>query len=381
MNDTEAQKPLTSFVTLDTNVLIRIVSQGQPGCEIGHWRDLKSHVESARVVLLMTEVVLLEFEKAWAFFEQKAREEIRACRDSAAKWVPEKSTYSEIRDLRGYLERKVTEYEEEKFRTAKEYRDELLSFFSSSQTVRIPFDERIWFAGKRRVMAGRYGSPSRQKSPESDCYIIESLIRHLSAQSRIRRCQLYICTENVSDFGIDGKERVLDPSIQCDLPPAELYVDLKSLLRAIQAEEEIMLPSYPEVEAAVARAKEMQIEKKLALRQSLTWLNESIAARGLSWDDIRREADRFSDTPTWIMDQLLSEHSLGYLRDPEDDLRGQLIKSTRSEEERDSLRAEGKERQTKMGEANREYVDLRMRGVWPEVRLYLLYSKYINQSD
>jgi rRNA-processing protein FCF1 len=59
----------TVFVTLDTNIIIRTISQGMPGCEIEHWQELRVLVEANKVGLVIPEVVLLELRKLWATFE------------------------------------------------------------------------------------------------------------------------------------------------------------------------------------------------------------------------------------------------------------------------------------------------------------------------
>jgi hypothetical protein len=51
------------YASLDTNIFVRIVSQGKPGCEIEQFKALKSLVENGVVHLLVPEVVVLELEK------------------------------------------------------------------------------------------------------------------------------------------------------------------------------------------------------------------------------------------------------------------------------------------------------------------------------
>ncbi len=48
---------MTPYVLLDTNILIRFVTQGQPGCEPEQFDAVKEFVQSGKVKLFSSEVV------------------------------------------------------------------------------------------------------------------------------------------------------------------------------------------------------------------------------------------------------------------------------------------------------------------------------------
>ncbi len=51
------------FGFIDTNIYIKIASQGNPGCERKHFDDLKTMVSGGAMKLLVPEIVLLELRK------------------------------------------------------------------------------------------------------------------------------------------------------------------------------------------------------------------------------------------------------------------------------------------------------------------------------
>jgi hypothetical protein len=55
--------PLMIYALLDTCILVRIWTQGKPGCEIEHLRELVDLVDKKVVRILLPEVVELETEK------------------------------------------------------------------------------------------------------------------------------------------------------------------------------------------------------------------------------------------------------------------------------------------------------------------------------
>ena len=63
--------PTSTFVFLDTNILVRYVTQGQPGYEPDHWQALRRFLDDRSVALLVPEVVLLEFEKVTRDLDEK----------------------------------------------------------------------------------------------------------------------------------------------------------------------------------------------------------------------------------------------------------------------------------------------------------------------
>jgi predicted nucleic acid-binding protein len=52
-------------VFIDTNIFVRIATQGRPGCEQKHFEDLRTLVEERAFRLLVPEVVSLELEKVF----------------------------------------------------------------------------------------------------------------------------------------------------------------------------------------------------------------------------------------------------------------------------------------------------------------------------
>ena len=54
---------MRNFVCLDTNIYVRIISQGKPGCEEEYWNQLNRWIVDGSITLLVPEIVLLELQK------------------------------------------------------------------------------------------------------------------------------------------------------------------------------------------------------------------------------------------------------------------------------------------------------------------------------
>jgi hypothetical protein len=90
---------MTIYIFLDTSILVRIVSQGKPGCEIAQFTALKTLVEGGAVRLLVPEVVLLELEKSRRTFATDLDLHYEALKASIRK----PSVWSEMQDIQNSL--------------------------------------------------------------------------------------------------------------------------------------------------------------------------------------------------------------------------------------------------------------------------------------
>ena len=92
-----------TFACFDANILVRLVSQGHTGCELGHWDTLKGMVEAGRLTMVFLEIVLMEFDKQTLhsdeFFYRDTARLVDHCR---TKWS---DVWNEVRqDLQRRLE-------------------------------------------------------------------------------------------------------------------------------------------------------------------------------------------------------------------------------------------------------------------------------------
>ncbi len=89
---------MSVYIFLDSNIYIRYLTQGQPGCEPVHFQELVKLITDGAARLLVPEVVRLEIEKFlthmegdFSFHFKKAREELES---RAKAW----NEMSEVKD-------------------------------------------------------------------------------------------------------------------------------------------------------------------------------------------------------------------------------------------------------------------------------------------
>jgi hypothetical protein len=251
---------MKNFVVLDTNILIRIVSQGQQGFE--HWDELRAMVERGEVTLLSPAIVLMEFQKqVWNSEEDFHIQTARILESLKATWG---NLWNEVRDnLKGFLEAQLAQWRTDIQNDWKKKGEEISAWLKGNQVVVLPFNQDIWFRAKQRLIEGRLPkstnpkesdkdnkSKAREWERDNDCCLIESLVAHFTGDAKDK--QLFLCTENLDDFGFKVEaKKSLDSRLQVGLPPCEIFTDLKSLVTALKEQKKVELPTPQEVEKAL----------------------------------------------------------------------------------------------------------------------------------
>ncbi len=93
------------YAFVDTNIWVRVLSQGRPGCEIEHLDGLNALCTEGKALLLLPEIVELELEKQWREFTDEMIREIGQLEqkiDSAIKpklWTEIEDVHASIRTL------------------------------------------------------------------------------------------------------------------------------------------------------------------------------------------------------------------------------------------------------------------------------------------
>jgi len=259
--------PTFTFVVLDTNILFRVVTQGQPGCECEHWDELKAFVNDKSITLLVPEVVLLEFDNKVRNLKDDFAGKMGAVVERVIA-ESRKNLWNELGDLPSFLEIQLNEWKRNKITEAESRREEIQRFLGSAEVIRIPFDLTIMIRSKKRMMAGRV-KVSRDRA-DADCFIVESLVRYFEKQKG--KSQLLLCTENDKEFGVETKEgkKTLHPLMKEGLPPTELFTDLASLVTFVEERKAVEEPSPEEVDEALERDKAEEIELEEAVLEAMT---------------------------------------------------------------------------------------------------------------
>lgn len=252
--------PIT-FVFLDTNILFRFVTQGQPGCEREWWDLLAGFVAEKAVRLIVPEVVLLEFEAKVRNLRDDLAGKISGVREKVVDESRKSIKWNEIGDLPDFLEATISQWMQSKIADAESRRDEVQRLLASSEAIRLPFDHEVMFRSRRRMLAGRVKT-SKDRG-DADCFIMESLVRFFEGEGGDR--QLLLCTENHKDFGVETKEgtKILHPLMKDGLPPTELFTDLASMVGFIEEHKMVVEPGPNEVKEAVEREKAEENEEAI----------------------------------------------------------------------------------------------------------------------
>jgi hypothetical protein len=288
-----------TFVCLDTNILFRFVTQGQPGCELQHFEEIKKLVDSGTITFLLPEVVQLEFqglisrmEDDFALHSKRIEvalnKHLKAEKDAKNRW-------NEFDDVVPFLEAKALEWTQTKHKESNGRLDALRSWLDSEKPRGLPLTQEIYFQTMRRILAARF--PKRDGRPIGDCCIIESLIDFFRKKPG---GQLLLCTDNLQDFAVelgDGKN-TLHPLFADSLPPCEVFTTLASLVAFCNEQKEVEEPEPEAVKDAVDREKSKALSDILNREESLKRLDEILRGR----DEAIRRASEAIRSPIETMD-------------------------------------------------------------------------------
>lgn len=256
-------------VCLDTNILFRILTQGQPGCEWALWGELKQLVIDKKVSFLIPEVITLELDKLtkrWAddFDIELKLIETYLTADLKALFVPkknkEKGFWNELEDIAPFIQSQFNEWKKQKLDGFNHRKSEVVDFLAGTGVVKLPFTQEIFFKANRRILAGNF--PKKESRPIDDCSIIETLVSYF--EGRCDSEQLVICTENLPDFGVstDGVN-ALHPLLKSGLPPTEVFTDLESLVKFLREQKPVVEPPQEELEKALESEKKRDEQEVL----------------------------------------------------------------------------------------------------------------------
>jgi hypothetical protein len=246
------------FICIDTNILVRIASQGKPGCELTHWEAIRAAVSDGHATLIVPEVVLLEFEK----LRDTVPAAVQSCVNDVKKTIEKHEYHSEANELRGTMLASADSFRVELLDAYHRRCDEIAEYLSANGKV-IELTPELLFQAKRRLIAGRIPQTEnkqvkRDKNSDNDCCIVESLVVFFNLEKR-EHAQLLFCTENYPDFAVklDSGRYAFHQKVKEGLPLAEVFIDLKSLsdcLESIVAEKgKVVEPTAQEVKEAGER--------------------------------------------------------------------------------------------------------------------------------
>jgi RNA polymerase sigma factor (sigma-70 family) len=246
------------YLFIDTNILVRVISQGKPGCEVTHFDDLQKLVDDDKATLLLPEVVLLELKKNWRTFIEKVEIEIGKL-EKELEAILKKKAWTEIEDVQKALGEFLNQQKEKKISTATDRHQKVLALLASQKVVGLPFTSEINFRGRKRIMEGKM--PKSENQAHSDACILETLADFFANTGQRDQHELFFCSENVGDFGLVGDDRhIIHPLHKDDLPAATDYcISLDRLVALIQSEKRAIPPSPSLIDQALQRRKEDEV--------------------------------------------------------------------------------------------------------------------------
>ena len=149
------------YIVIDTNIWVRIISQGRPSCEINYLDELFKLIDGCKVVLLLPEIIKLEIYKNWRSFADTVNVKIGVLEKDLEKPLKD-SIWSEIDDVQKALLACLEDQRKQKLEESAKRFAQIETLLLSEKTVHLPFTQEIDFRGRKRLIAGEMpsGCPS-----------------------------------------------------------------------------------------------------------------------------------------------------------------------------------------------------------------------------
>jgi hypothetical protein len=248
------------YIFLDTNILIRVVTQGKPGCEFRYFSQLNGQLALTSsqpdlgirpMRLLLPEVVKLEFKKRCRTLPNEMGNSFGDLKTKLASLNPD---WNELADVKLHLEKALAEKKVEKLESLKTANFVLETLLKAGDIQPIPFTPDIAFQAIRSRLSGE----CRTKPPsEGDQYILASLSDFFS-KNPSEDHEFYFCSENHKDFALDyqsGSDQYqLHPFVTSNFPKkTQGFMHLAAMMKFMEAPKEIEPPTPEQVARAIAR--------------------------------------------------------------------------------------------------------------------------------
>jgi len=260
------------YILLDSNIYIRFITQGRPGCEPTHFDALAKLVDGDSYSLLLPEVVELECEKFSHNYERDVETRLAPLAEALKVQI-----WNEVEDVAQGLKAQFDELKAQKLKDALKRNSWLQQFWQAKNVIRLPLTPEILFAAKKRLIAGRMPKPERanpeKAKPEKpkpdrlqdcDASTIESMLVFFTPEKRLDATLLF-CTENVGEFFLKAKDKlVLHPRLSLNegMPTTHCYEAARPMLDAINTHSAIADPTPEEVLAALRHEQEEEEQKR-----------------------------------------------------------------------------------------------------------------------
>lgn len=247
------------YAFIDSNIFIRVMSQGKPGNETHLFDDLRTLAEGRAIVLIIPEVVLFELEHQMRDSDKLLRQEFGKIKEAVNKTT----VWSEVADIKLSALSNLDIARNEKIESWNKSYSDIMTFLNSDHVERIPYTPEIMCQAKSRIIRG--AMPMSTDNQDQDAAIVESLASYF-AKCGDADAVLLFCSENHTDFAVEltkaeSRDRrfALHPLIASSLPIRHYFTKLSDLLRIDRGYESLPEPiPDDEISAAVSELEKFE---------------------------------------------------------------------------------------------------------------------------
>lgn len=230
------------YAFIDSNIFIRVMSQGKPGCEYHLFDDLRTLSKANTIELTIPEVVLFEIERQMWDLDKLIRTQFGKIKEAVKKT----SAWSEINDAKLSVLTNLDDASDKKIEGWQNAYNEIVIFLKSDAVRKIPYTPEIMCSAKSRIIRG--AMPKLTGKQDQDAAIVESLASFFT-KCNDENAVLLFCSENHNDFAVEISKKgsrdrkfALHPLISSSLPTTHYFTQLVDLLKINRGYETLPKP-------------------------------------------------------------------------------------------------------------------------------------------
>lgn len=211
------------YIFIDTCIYIQCCLLEIEGDDIGALKRVRDLLSQQKAILLLPEVVELEFNKI-------LKNKLKALKEMVGYYQEDINKNNELdKKIKSDLITKIKEVVEERAANTEKAIKEIEILFNNEDTIKLPIKgEHLVFAYKDFLSSEKPHKPKQRGEIQPDSVIISSLSECLANKDGY---SFYFCSSNTEDFSvIKNDELVIHPEISKQFKSINFYSNLYDLL-------------------------------------------------------------------------------------------------------------------------------------------------------
>lgn len=240
------------YICVDTNNYIQCCLLELEGDTLDALKGLYETIEKGEAVLLLPEVIELEFYKVISSKTNKMKKQIGLVEE----FVNKNGELDE--KIKKDLTEKISICLKEREKNSKDVQEQMKKLFALPNTVRIQLTDSIFIDGYKTFLSGKKPAKLDEKIPiQADTLIVKSLEHYLRDK---KDYELYIASGNIEDFANKKPEKIsITGEVILHSDISDLFIKVGYFTNIVELLKQIFKKNYSEQDIEKFKEKDMNL--------------------------------------------------------------------------------------------------------------------------